>query len=99
MHLPTHESPPGSPAQRHADSGRIWRAFNTSLAFVLALLAVFSAQHYFDWRPLAVSPGSLEGLWGLLFSPLLHGSPEHLGANAISLLMLRSLSSEAGRAG
>ncbi|MDQ2702902.1 MAG: rhomboid family intramembrane serine protease [Pseudomonadota bacterium] len=91
MHLPLDESPPDSLAQRRTDSGRTWRAFNASLAFVLAMLAMFSAQHYFDWRPLAVSPGSLEGLWGLLFAPLLHGSPEHVGANAISILILGTL--------
>ena len=91
MHLPVHESPPDTPAHGRTDAARIWRAFNTSLAFVLAMLAAFSAQHYFDWRPLAVAPGTLEGLWGLLFAPLLHGSPEHVGANAISILMLGTL--------
>ena len=91
MHLPVHESPPDAPGQGRTDAARIWRAFNTSLAFVLAMLAAFSAQHYFDWRPLAVAPGTAQGLWGLLFAPLLHGSPEHVGANAISILMLGTL--------
>ena len=91
MHLPDHESPPDAPAHGRADAARIWRAFNTSLAFVLAMLAMFSAQHYFDWRPLAVAPRAPEGLWGLLFAPLLHGSPEHVGANAVSILMLGTL--------
>lgn len=91
MHLPAHETPLDTPVQRRSDSARIWRAFNASLAFVLAMLAAFTAQHYVDWRPLAVLPGTVEGLWGLLFAPLLHGSPGHVGANAISILLLGTL--------
>ena len=90
MHLPLHEVP-DSPEQRRADSARVWRAFNGSLAFVLLLLVVFALQHVFDWRWLAVAPRSLAGLAGLLGAPLLHGSPEHVGANAISILMLGTL--------
>jgi membrane associated rhomboid family serine protease len=91
MHLPVPESPPDSPAQRRADSARVWRAFNASLAFVLLLLVVFALQHVFDWRALAVSPRSAVGLLGLLGAPLLHGSPGHVGANAVSLLLLGTL--------
>jgi membrane associated rhomboid family serine protease len=58
---------------------------------VLVLLVVFSAQQAFDWRVLAVAPQSLAGLLGLLTAPLLHGSPEHVGANAVSLLLLGTL--------
>jgi membrane associated rhomboid family serine protease len=90
MHLPLHEVP-DSPEQRRADSARVWRAFNGSLAFVLLLLVVFALQHVFDWRWLAVAPRSLAGLAGLLGAPLLHGSPEHVGANAVSLLLLGTL--------
>ncbi len=90
MHLPSHETP-DSPHQRAADRRRWLRAFNASLALVLLLAAVFSAQGSFDIRPWAVQPGSLGGWLGLLTAPLLHGSPEHLAANAISLLMLGTL--------
>ncbi len=92
MHLDMPESPPDTPEQRKADQRRLLRAFNASLAFVLLLCAVFAAQHVGDWGPLAVAPGSTEGLLGLLTAPLLHGSPEHLIANAIALLMLGTLS-------
>ena len=91
MDLPPHEHPPDPEGQRRADASRAWRAFNASLAFVLLLLVVFAAQHAFDWRPWAVSPLSLAGLKGLLGAPLLHGSPAHIGANAVSLLMLGTL--------
>jgi membrane associated rhomboid family serine protease len=91
MHLDMPEAPPDSPEQRKADKRRLLRAFNASLAFVLVLCAVFTAQHYMDWRALAVAPLSLQGLVGLFTAPLLHGSPEHLIANGIALLMLGTL--------
>ncbi|HEY0502923.1 MAG TPA: rhomboid family intramembrane serine protease, partial [Lysobacter sp.] len=85
MHLPTPEAPPDSPAQRLADRRRLLRALNASLAFVLVLVAVFSAQGTFDVGAWTVQPWSLEGLRGLLTAPLLHGSLEHLATNAFSL--------------
>ena len=91
MHLPTPEAPPDTPAQRKADRGRLLRALNASLAFVLVLAAVYTAQGQFDVGAWAVQPWSPEGLLGLLTAPLLHGSIEHLATNAISLLMLGTL--------
>lgn len=73
------------------DRGRVMRAFNLSLAFVLLLVAVFTAQDHFDWRPWAVAPLDASGLLGLLGAPLLHGSVQHLGANAAALLILGTL--------
>lgn len=78
-------------AQSRFDRRRILRAFNLSLAFVLALVLVYSAQSSFDWRPLAVAPRSAPGLLGVLTAPLLHGSIEHIAANAVSLLILGTL--------
>jgi membrane associated rhomboid family serine protease len=91
MHLPVHDPALDPRRQRAHDRRRLWRAFNASLACVLVLLVVFSAQQAFDWRVLAVAPQSLAGLLGLLTAPLLHGSPEHVGANAVSLLLLGTL--------
>lgn len=91
MHLDMPEDPPDSPAQRKADKRRLLGAFNASLAFVLLLCAGFAAQQVFDWQALAVAPLSLPGLAGVLTAPLLHGSPEHLIANAIAMLMLGTL--------
>ena len=94
MHLPHHDLP-DTPQQRRSDAARVWRAFNASLAFVLLLLVVFALQHVFDWRPFAVAPWTASGLLGLLGAPLLHGSPEHVGANALSLLLLGTLAGTA----
>ncbi|HBS62456.1 MAG TPA: rhomboid family intramembrane serine protease [Stenotrophomonas sp.] len=79
------------PAPSRTDRGRVMRAFNLSLAFVLVLVAVFTAQGHFDWRPWAVAPLDKAGLLGILGAPLLHGSVQHLGANAAALLILGTL--------
>jgi len=78
-------------AQRKLDRQRLRRALNASLGFVLLLAACFTAQHAFDWTFLTVTPWRVEGLLGLLAAPLLHGSLEHIVANAIALLMLGTL--------
>ena len=91
MHLPTPESPPDTPTQRVADRRRLLRALNASLGFVLLLAAVYTAQSSFDVAAWAVQPGSAAGLLGVLTAPLLHGSIEHLAANAIALVMLGTL--------
>lgn len=77
--------------QRKADRKRLLRALNLSLGFVLVLILVYSAQASFDWSPFAVAPHDLRGLLGLLTAPLLHGSLEHITANASSLLILGTL--------
>jgi membrane associated rhomboid family serine protease len=91
MHLPAHDSPLDPTAQRTHDRRRLLRAFNVSLAAVLVMAAVYSAQGHFDVGAWAVTPHAWTGLLGLLTAPLLHGSPEHLGANAVAVLMLGTL--------
>ncbi len=91
MHLHTPEELPDTPAQRAADRRRLLRALNASLAFVLLLAAVFALQQGEDIRPLTVTALHPEGVWGLLTAPLLHGSIEHIAANAASLLLLGTL--------
>lgn len=91
MYLPVPETPADPVAQRAHDHARIRRALTASMAFVLALLAIFSAQVSFDLRALMIAPHSVEGLIGIAAAPLLHGSFEHVMANAISLLLLGTL--------
>lgn len=78
-------------AQRKHDRRRLLWGLNVSLAFVLLLAVVFSAQSSFDWSALAIAPHSLAGLLGILTAPLLHGSVEHIAANATALLILGTL--------
>ena len=82
-------------AQRKLDRQRLRRALNASLGFVLLLAACFAAQHAFDWTFLTVTPWTARGLLGLSTAPLLHGSLEHIVANATALLMLGTLAGTA----
>ena len=77
--------------QARIDRSRVLRALNSSLALVLLLAIVYSAQGSFDVRAFAVSPLTVWGLLGVLTAPLLHGSIEHITANATALLMLGTL--------
>lgn len=91
MQLPTHEAPPDSPRQRRADLARFRRALNASLAAALLVLVAYATQHSVVWEPLAIAPLQARGLWGVLAAPLLHGSPGHVAANVVSLLLLGTL--------
>ena len=91
MYIPDTAPPEDPRAQRAADRRRWLRAFNLSLLSVLVLLVAFWLQAHLDLRGWAVQPWAPEGLRGLLGAPLLHGSFEHLAANAIALLMLGTL--------
>lgn len=67
-------------------------ALNWSMVAVIVLGAVFFAQGQFaDVRAFSIQPQVPAGLLGVLFAPLLHGSIEHLGANALSVLILGTL--------
>jgi membrane associated rhomboid family serine protease len=91
MHLHSPEAPADAKAQGRIDKARILRALNVSLAFVLLLALVFAAQHAFDLGGWAVAPHDLKGLSGVLTAPLLHGSFEHIAANAAALILLGTL--------
>ena len=91
MHLPEAASDLDPAAQRRRDRARLLRAFNTSLAAVLVLAAVYSAQGALDLAAWTVAPHAAAGLRGVLLAPLLHGSAAHLGANAVAVLMLGTL--------
>ncbi len=93
--MPDHISPaPPSldpKAQRNRDRRRWMGAFNLSLASVLLLLVMYWLQDSVELRNWMVQPWSAIGLLGVIGAPLLHGSFDHLVANAISLLMLGTL--------
>lgn len=64
----------------------IWIPFLT----VLGLWVVFWAgvRFHLDLETWGIYPRTLEGLRGVLFSPLIHGNIEHLYNNSIPLLIL-----------
>lgn len=78
-------------AQRALDRQRLRRGLQWSLAAVLLLTMVFTAQPWLPVQALSVTPASIAGLLGLLTAPLLHGSPGHLMANGFAVLMLGTL--------
>ena len=88
MHLHTPEAPLDAKAQGRLDRSRLLRALKLSLGFVLLLATVFLAQPHFDVGAWAVAPHELRGLAGILTAPLLHGSFEHIAANAAALILL-----------
>ncbi|RBC27016.1 rhomboid family intramembrane serine protease, partial [Xanthomonas oryzae pv. oryzae] len=69
--MTTHSISPDTATQNRLDRSRVLRAFNVSLAAVLLLVAVFTAQGMFDWRAWAVAPLQTDGLIGILTAPLL----------------------------
>ncbi len=87
----TQDTTPDPTSQRRLDRRRVLGALNASLASVLVLAAVFFAQASFDWSRWTVQPRDWHGLVGILTAPLLHGSLEHIGANAVSLFLLGTL--------
>ena len=60
------------------------------IAFVLLIWTVFwvELRFGFRWNDLGVYPRTLTGLRGVVFSPFIHGSLEHLYHNSTPLLVL-----------
>lgn len=59
-------------------------------ASVSAVWAGFAAQVVSNNAIVSygIRPREIDGLWGILWAPFLHGSPEHLIANTVPLLIL-----------
>ncbi len=66
------------------------RAGALSLGFValLWLTEIVDASQGGDLDQYGIQPRTEEGLWGILFAPLLHGGFDHLEANSVPLLVL-----------
>lgn len=69
---------------------RFWSSLLPAAIFVLLMGALFFLNDYYDlnYSRFGVYPRDLEGLKGVLFSPLIHGSIEHLGNNSLPILVL-----------
>jgi membrane associated rhomboid family serine protease len=74
-----------------ADPTMGWvRAGAVSLGFVtlLWLAEIIDTVQGGDLDQYGIQPRSEDGLWGILFAPLLHGGFDHLEANTVPLLIL-----------
>jgi membrane associated rhomboid family serine protease len=56
--------------------------------FVLWLILLLEKGLEADWHRWGIYPRSVEGLWGILTSPLVHSGIRHLFSNSVSLLVL-----------
>ena len=72
------------------ERNRFWK--NTFLVFVLlSVLWIVQIVQYFGLVDLSASgnwPHHVEGLKGIIFSPFIHGSFEHLASNTLPMLVL-----------
>lgn len=59
-----------------------------SLVVLLWLIKLFEWEYDLDFSTWGISPLKLKGLRGIIFSPLIHSSFEHLAANTIPLFIL-----------
>ncbi len=62
-----------------------WYSLFITFAFVVALwlIKLVEVEYSFDFAGWGIYPREVDGLWGILFSPLVHGSFRHLAANCI----------------
>lgn len=72
------------------DSRRLQRAFALAAAFTAVLWVIKLAELALgmDLSPYGVRPRQADGLAGIVFAPLMHGSLAHLFANTAPLLVL-----------
>ncbi|MBY5920527.1 rhomboid family intramembrane serine protease [Ferrimonas balearica] len=77
-----------------AQSGRRDERLQQSMLAIGLFLALLWAIKGIEWvsgadlSVLGVRPGQPDGLWGILFGPLIHGSVTHLAANSVGVLVL-----------
>ena len=79
---------------------RIWENLKIALVVVVGLWAVYLLDMILpgDFRSWGIRPRTLGGLWGIVFTPLLHSGPRHLIANSGALLVLLTLALSLNRA-
>lgn len=69
---------------------KIWDALWIPLMGVILIAVIFFMEHQevVQWRQWGIRPREWKGLVGIISSPFLHGSKEHLFNNSIPLLVL-----------
>lgn len=67
----------------------VWVPFASLLALWVAYYLDW--RYFLEWNDFGIVPRTLKGLRGVLFSPFLHGSVQHLWNNSLALLVLLPL--------
>ncbi len=72
------------------DLKRIWRSMIFPVLFVIILwiIKIIELQFSFDFSGFGILPLQVNGLPGILFSPLIHGDLKHLMSNSVPLIVL-----------
>lgn len=93
MDIPLHDDSIDPAEQARRDRARLRRGALISAALVALLwwIALLQQVSGIELRGLALRPGDLSGLIGILTAPLLHGSTAHLVSNTLPLLLLGTL--------
>jgi membrane associated rhomboid family serine protease len=79
--------------KENIEKKRLFISAYIPLLYVLLIWMLHIVQHLFefDLTHLGVYPQKIKGLVGILFSPLIHGSWEHLMSNSVPLLVLGTM--------
>jgi membrane associated rhomboid family serine protease len=79
-----------SEEQYQLDKRIVKHALFVSCSFVVVLWVIkfFESEFSLDFSHWGILPGSVTGLRGIIFSPLIHANFEHLIANSLPLIIL-----------
>ncbi len=83
-----------NPDPAYSNSDRARASFRLAIKFALGFVALLWIVQLLNWgfglelERFGVRPRQLVGLLGILFAPLLHGSPAHLLSNSLPLFIL-----------
>lgn len=79
------------PDPEYMTSARTRRNFQLAWRIAVVAVALLWVVYAIDWltgfalRDFGIQPRRADGLWGILFAPLLHGSLSHLASNSVPL--------------
>ncbi len=82
---------PGFPTQQQPEKRQAWKVGGATILTFVALLYVIELVDQLSGNRLdrnGIRPLEADGLWGIVFSPLLHANWAHLLANTLPALVL-----------
>lgn len=85
-------TPRSAPTRSHPGAAQTLKTAAVTIGVLAAAMVVLQLLNALtgSWltQHLGITPRNLDGLWGVLFAPLLHGSWAHLWANLVLVLVL-----------